>query len=83
MRRIEKVLVHFNDFVRKPIDPMEVYFLEAVGEAGRVGSEKLIVIPVMLPPLDIISFAPTSEIESEIIVPKTPASIRMLLIKCG
>ena len=32
MRRIEKVLVHFGDFVRKPIDPAEVYFLEAVGD---------------------------------------------------
>jgi DNA-binding LytR/AlgR family response regulator len=32
MRRIEKVLVHFGDFVRKPIDPLEVYFLEAVGD---------------------------------------------------
>ncbi len=27
-----KVLVHFGDFVRKPIDPAEVYFLEAVGD---------------------------------------------------
>jgi DNA-binding LytR/AlgR family response regulator len=32
MRRIEKVLVHFGNFVRKPIDPAEVYFLEAVGD---------------------------------------------------
>ena len=32
MRSIEKVLVHFGDFVRKPIDPAELYFLEAVGD---------------------------------------------------
>lgn len=32
MRRIEKVLVHLGDFVRKPVDPAEVYFLEAVGD---------------------------------------------------
>ena len=32
MRRIEKVLVHFGDFVRKPIDSAELYFLEAVGD---------------------------------------------------
>ena len=32
MRSIEKILVHFGDFVRKPIDPAEVYFLEAVGD---------------------------------------------------
>ena len=32
MRRIEKVLVHFGDFVRKPIDPAEVYYLEAIGD---------------------------------------------------
>lgn len=32
MGRIEKILLHFGDFVRKPIDPAEVYFLEAVGD---------------------------------------------------
>ncbi len=32
MRSIEKVLVHFGDFVRKPIDPAEVYYLEAIGD---------------------------------------------------
>ena len=32
MRSIEKILVHFGDFVRKPIDPADVYFLEAVGD---------------------------------------------------
>ena len=32
MRRIDKVLVHLGDFVRNPIDPAEVYFLEAVGD---------------------------------------------------
>jgi len=37
MRRIEKVLVHFGDFVRKPIDPAEVYFLEAVGDQTLYG----------------------------------------------
>jgi DNA-binding LytR/AlgR family response regulator len=36
MRRIEKVFVHFGDFVRKPIDPAEVYFLEAVGDQTLV-----------------------------------------------
>ena len=36
MRRIEKVLVHLGDFVRKPIDPAEVYFLEAVGDQTLV-----------------------------------------------
>ena len=42
-----------------------------------------VVMPVMLPPLEIISLAPTSEIDREIIVPNTPAKIRMLFIKCG
>ena len=32
MRRIDKVLVHIGESVRKPIDPAEVYYLEAVGD---------------------------------------------------
>ncbi len=32
MRRLEKVLIHIGEFVRKPIDPAEVYYLEAVGD---------------------------------------------------
>jgi DNA-binding LytR/AlgR family response regulator len=40
MRRIEKVLVHFGDFVRKPIDPAEVYFLEAVGDQTLIRTRR-------------------------------------------
>ena len=32
MRRIDKVLVRIGESVRKPIDPAEVYYLEAVGD---------------------------------------------------
>jgi DNA-binding LytR/AlgR family response regulator len=32
MKHIEKVLVHIGDSVRKPIDPADVYYLEAVGD---------------------------------------------------
>jgi len=38
MRCIDKALVHLGDFVRKPIDPAEVYFLEAVGDQPLIRS---------------------------------------------
>jgi DNA-binding LytR/AlgR family response regulator len=36
MKRIEKVLVHIGDSVRKPIDPADVYYLEAVGDVTLI-----------------------------------------------
>jgi DNA-binding LytR/AlgR family response regulator len=36
MQRIEKVLLHLSDFVRKPIAPADVYFLEAIGDETLV-----------------------------------------------
>ena len=36
MQRIEKVLLHLSDFVRKPITPADVYFLEAIGDETLV-----------------------------------------------
>jgi DNA-binding LytR/AlgR family response regulator len=36
MKRIDKVLVHIGDSVRKPIDPTDVYYLQAVGDVTRL-----------------------------------------------
>ena len=36
MRHIEKVLLHLDDFVRKPVTPAEIYYLEAVGDETLV-----------------------------------------------